>query len=145
MTRTKKPDSSAIDQKVSATGVHEASGARSARPRLSRFAFRFADWTGSVELGVSFLVGFVGWTVVGFLRDFPRWWELVMTVGVPAISLLLLTVVQHTQNHANRVTQLKLGELIRASANATNRMITIDEASSSDLDGIRAEFSGGAE
>ena len=65
-----------------------------------------------------------------------------MTIGVPAISLLLLTVVQHTQNHANRVTQLKLGELIRASANATNRMITIDEASSSDLDLIHAEFSG---
>lgn len=125
--------------------MHEASAARTTRPRLSRFAFRFSDLTGSVELGVFFLLGFIGWTVVGFLRGFPRWWELVMTVGVPAVSLLLLTVVQHTQNHANRVTQLKLGELIRASENATNRMITIEEASSSDLDRIHAEFSGGSD
>jgi low affinity Fe/Cu permease len=145
MRNVKETEGSAVDQKVSATGVHEASGARTTRPRLSRFAFRFADWTGSVELGVLFLVGFIVWTVVGFLRDFPRWWELVITVGVPAISLLLLTVVQHTQNHANRVTQLKLGELIRASANATDRMITIEEASSSDLDRIHAEFSGGTD
>ena len=132
----------AVDQPVSAHGVHAASASRTARPTLSRFVFRFSDWTGSVGVGIGFLLSFVAWTIVGAATRFPRWWELGMTIGVPAISLLLLTVVQHTQNHANRVTQLKLGELIRASANATNRMITIDEASSSDLDLIHTEFSG---
>jgi low affinity Fe/Cu permease len=130
------------DQFVSADRVHEASAVRTSRPRLSQYAFRFSDWTGSVELGLGISLAFIFWAIVGVLTNFPRWWELVMTVGVPGVSLLLLTVVQHTQIHSNRVMQLKLGELIRASENATNRMITIEEASSSDLDRIHAEFSG---
>lgn len=131
-----------VDQPVSADGVHAASASRTARPTVSRYVFRLSDWTGSIKFGIGLALAFGAWTIVGLANDFPRWWELVMTVGVPSLSLLLITVVQHTQNHANRVTQLKLGELIRASADATNRMITIDEASSSDLDLIHAEFAG---
>lgn len=142
MSKSQIPEPQGLDQPVSAHRVHEASASRTARPTLSRFVFRFSDLAGSVELGVGFFVSFLGWTIVGAATGFPRWWELVMTVGVPAIALLLLTVVQHTQNHANRVTQLKLAELIRSSENATNRMITIEQASSSDLDLIQAEFSG---
>ena len=57
------------------------------------------------------------------------------------LALFLLIVVQHTQSHANRATQLKLDELIRASDRASNRMITVEDASGSDLDRIHAEFS----
>ena len=63
-----------------------------------------------------------------------------MTVGVPAIALLLLVVVQHTQNHANRVTHLKLDELIRATDQAANAMMVLEDGSSTDLDRIKAEF-----
>lgn len=63
-----------------------------------------------------------------------------MTVGVPAVALLLLVVVQHTQNHANRVTHLKLDELIRATDQAANAMMVLEDSSSNDLDRIKAEF-----
>ncbi len=128
------------DENELGEGVHAASAERSVRPRMSRMAFTFSDWTGSVAFGVCLVALFTIWVLVGKLSHFPRWWELTVTIGVPMVSLLLLTIVQHTQSHANRVTQLKLGELIRASENATNRMITLEEASSSDLDRIHAEF-----
>jgi low affinity Fe/Cu permease len=64
----------------------------------------------------------------------------VMTVGVPAVSLLLLVVVQHTQSHANRATHLKLDELIRATDQAANAMMVVEDASSVDLDRIKADF-----
>jgi low affinity Fe/Cu permease len=116
--------------------VHAASAIRTERPKLSRLAFIIAEWTGSAGLGATLAIGFIVWLIVGIVSGFPHWWELVMTVGIPGISLVLLTVIQHTQNHADRVTQLKLGELIRASENATNRMMTIEHASSKDLDRI---------
>ena len=63
-----------------------------------------------------------------------------MTVGVPAVALLLLVVVQHTQSHANRVTHLKLDELIRATDQAANAMMVLEDASSADMDRIKADF-----
>ncbi len=114
---------------------------RTDRPRLSKFAFKSADWTGSVQVASSLVVFFIGWGVVGFLTDFPRWWELVMTIGVPVLALLMLIVVQHTQSHASLATQLKLDELIRASTRASNRMMTVEDASSADLQKIHTEFS----
>jgi low affinity Fe/Cu permease len=121
---------------------HAAEGDWTQRPVLSRIAFKSADWTGSVEVGALVLTLFALWAVLGMLTEFPRWWELVMTVGVPAVSLLLLVVVQHTQSHANRATHLKLDELIRANDKAANAMMVVEDASSIDLERIKADFIG---
>jgi low affinity Fe/Cu permease len=119
---------------------HAAEGDWTQRPVLSRIAFKSADWTGSVEVGALFLTLFALWAVLGAITKFPRWWELVMTIGVPAVALLLLVVVQHTQSHANRATHLKLDELIRATDQAANAMMVLEDASSVDLDRIKADF-----
>lgn len=63
-----------------------------------------------------------------------------MTVGIPIVSILMLTVVQHTQSHANLAIHLKLDELIRATDTATNRMISVEDASGADLNRIHQEF-----
>ena len=76
----------------------------------------------------------MGWTLVGWATAFPRWWELVATAGVPFLTLLMVVLLQHTQNHDARATQLKLDELIRASGNASDRMMTVEKASPEDLD-----------
>jgi low affinity Fe/Cu permease len=140
MSRTVSKEEPPLSKEAHGNNVHAVSAERTERPKLSRLAFTISEWTGSVGLGATLGIGFVAWLVVGIVTGFPHWWELVMTVGIPAISLILLTIVQHTQNHADRVTQLKLGELIRASDSATNRMMTIEEASSKDLDRIAVEL-----
>jgi low affinity Fe/Cu permease len=132
--RGRAPVDALVTQKLD-----EASSIRTTRPTLSRLAFTIAEWTGSVWLGLTLAIAFVAWLVVGVVSEFAHWWELVMTVGIPAISLILLTIIQHTQNHADRVTQLKLGELIRATEYATNQMMNIEQASSADLDRIESE------
>jgi low affinity Fe/Cu permease len=86
-----------------------------------------------------------GWVVLGAVTDFPRWWELLATVGVPFLTLLMVVVLQQTQNHDDRATQLKLDELIRASHAATNRMMTVEDASRADLDRIHDDFHSQAE
>ena len=135
------PKRSTKGEVLKPTGTpHVAEGDWTQRPVLSRIAFKSADWTGSVEVGVVALTLFALWAIVGAITRFPRWWELVMTVGVPALTLLLLVVVQHTQSHANRATHLKLDELIRATDQAANAMMVLEDASSVDLDRIKADF-----
>ncbi len=66
-----------------------------------------------MEAALIIMAGFVSWLVLGWFADYPHWWELTMTVGIPIVSILMLTVVQHTQSHANLAIHLKLDELIR--------------------------------
>ena len=82
------------------------------------------------------------WIAVGASTGFPRWWELVATIGLPIVTLLMVVLLQHSQNHDARATQLKLDELIRVADGATNRMMTVEDASPSDLDRIQADFRG---
>jgi low affinity Fe/Cu permease len=107
----------------------------------SRLAFVSAGWAGSGALAAATLAFCLIWLLVGAAADFPRWWELAITVGVPLVSLQMLIVVQHTASHANQATQLKLDELIRASEGATNHLMTVEDSSRSDLQRIHAEFS----
>lgn len=82
----------------------------------------------------------VVWLAVGVLTDYPRWWELLVTAGLPFVTLLMVVLLQHTQNHDDRATQLKLDELIRANLAATNQMMTVEEASPAHLDRIHDDF-----
>jgi low affinity Fe/Cu permease len=97
-----------------------------------------ASGSGWAALGI--VAGGVGWTLVGWAAGFPRWWELVATAGVPFLTLLMVVLLQHTQNHDAQATQLKLDELIRANGDASDRMMTVENASPEDLDRIHASF-----
>jgi low affinity Fe/Cu permease len=110
-----------------------------------RFARHVKAGAGSVAAAAVVLCIATGWVVLGALTDFPRWWELMATVGVPFVTLLMVVVLQLTQNHDDRATQLKLDELIRATHTATNRMMTVEDASRADLDRIHEDFQSQAE
>ena len=82
----------------------------------------------------------LAWVAVGFPMRFSRAWELVMTVGIPVLTLLLLVGVQHTQNHDNLAMQLKLDELIRAHDRTEDEMIRVEDATPEDLERLEREF-----
>lgn len=119
---------------------HTAADIGSGRRPFTALAYRLTEWTGSAWAALIVVVGFGTWLGLGAAVAFPRWWELSMTAGLPLVTLLMLVVVQHTQNHDDRAMQLKLDELIRASAGASNRMMTVEDASRGDLERIRTDF-----
>ncbi|MDQ1506677.1 MAG: hypothetical protein QOD57_4404 [Actinomycetota bacterium] len=80
------------------------------------------------------------WLTAGFALGFSRGWELSMTAGVPVVTLGLLVVVQHTQNHDNLALQLKLDELIRAHGGTEDHMMRVEDASRDDLERLEGEF-----
>jgi low affinity Fe/Cu permease len=96
--------------------------------------------TGSGWSVVAVVIGLGAWLVAGWALGFPRSWELAATAGLPVLTLLLLVVVQHTQNHDDRAIQLKLDEVIRSLERASNSMIRVDEGSWEDLEEVREQF-----
>ena len=124
---------------------HVADESRGESSAFRRLARHITAATGSAGAAGVVVVAAAGWLVLGAITDFPRWWELLATVGVPFLTLLMVVLIQHTQNHDDRATQLKLDELIRATHSATNRMMTVEDASRADLDRIHDNFQSQAE
>jgi low affinity Fe/Cu permease len=117
--------------------------AKPLRGRHRRFAViakAMVAFTGS-GWAVALIVAVVTtWILAGFALRFSRGWELSMTAGVPVLTLALLVVVQHTQNHDNLALQLKLDELIRAHGGTEDHMMRVEDASRDDLERLEGEF-----
>ena len=105
-----------------------------------RFAKAMVRFTGSGWAAAFTVVAVAVWIAVGWVLDFSRGWELVVTAGLPMLTLLLLVVVQHTQNHDNLAMQLKLDELIRAHEQTEDEMMRVEDASYDHLENVEREF-----
>jgi low affinity Fe/Cu permease len=110
------------------------------RRRFAIVAKLLAHYAGSPWAMAVALVAVLAWMAVGARIGYSRAWELAMTAGLPMVTLLLLIVVQHTQNHDNLALQLKLDELIRAHEGAEDQMIRVEDASREHLEQVEGEF-----
>jgi low affinity Fe/Cu permease len=102
---------------------------------------RIAHWT-SEQFGRSYaflaaLVVVLVWIVTGPIFDWSDTWQLVINTGTTIVTFLAVFLLQHTQNRDTLAIQIKLDELIRASA-ASNAVIKIDELSEAQLRAKRA-------
>ena len=109
-------------------------------PLFAVIAKRMAHFTGSGWAVATTLVVVLLWVGVGVVLHFSRTWELSMTAGLPVLTLLLLIVVQHTQNHDNLAMQLKLDEIIRAHRETEDDMMRVEDASYEHLEGLERDF-----
>ena len=75
----------------------------------------------------------VVWLVVGPFVDFSRAWELTMVAGLPVATILMMIVLQHTQNRDSAATQLKLNELVHALEETSNSLIGVEKLSDTEL------------
>jgi low affinity Fe/Cu permease len=119
---------------------HEAERiTRNPRP-FARTSRHLTRWLGSLRWILTLGVFGVAWAIVGAVSGFPQWWELVITVGFPFVTLLLLALIQHTQNHDSNAIELKLDELLASLDPASDAMVRIEEASEEDLVRLQEHF-----
>lgn len=105
-----------------------------------RFAQAVRGMAGSPRTTALLACGLAAWVGIGPLVHFSRGWELTATAGAPIVALILLLLIQHTQNRDDRATQLKLNELIRADNGASDRMIGIEDSAAPDLVRLQDEY-----
>ena len=120
--------------------AHEAERLTRQPTAYALVARRLTHLAGSVQWVVLLAVLATAWTVVGAATGFPRWWELAVTVGFPFLTLAVLALVQHTQNHDSNAIELKLDELISALDGASDSMLRVEEASEHDLERLQDHF-----
>jgi low affinity Fe/Cu permease len=116
---------------------HDAGPGQRPPTRYARLARWAAGFVGSPVAAFEMLGMHVGRIVVGAPNDGAQWWELVVTIGFPFLTLGLLMLLQHTQTHGNLALHLKLDEIIRTQQGASDELMRAEEASEEDLERYR--------
>ena len=111
---------------------------------VSAFFSHAAQWT-SRQCGRPLTFGLaaaivVVWAITGPMFGYSDTWQLVINTGTTIVTFLMVFLIQNTQNRDSSAVQLKLDELIRASAHARNRLLTIEDLSEEELEELKQSF-----
>lgn len=79
----------------------------------------------------------VGWAVSGPLFHYSDTWQLVINTGTTIVTFLMVFLIQNTQNRDGAALQAKLDELIRATHDARNAYMGIENLPESKLEDMR--------
>src|ERR1700683_2051304 len=75
----------------------------------------------------------VGWLVSGPIFHWSDTWQLVINTVTNIVSMLMVFLIQNTQNRESSAVQLKLDELLRAMHGARNAFIDLEDLTEEDL------------
>ena len=89
---------------------------------------------------VAFIVAFlmiIVWVVTGPIFHYSDTWQLVINTGTTIITFLMVFLIQQTQNKDTMAVHLKLNELIASNANASNRLVDVEDLTEEELEVIK--------
>lgn len=142
------PDESGSGRPLVDDRGHVANTIRRKLTRFARLSHATRDLAGSPVFTALLLLTVLGWLVAGPFVGFSRTWELSATAGAPILGLVLLVVIQHTQNRDDKAIHLKLNEVIRASEHASDCLIGIEDSPEVELSRLLSDYrrhAGGSE
>jgi low affinity Fe/Cu permease len=97
--------------------------------------------TSGHPMAFGFAIGIIViWALTGPLFRYSNAWLLVINTVASIITFLMIFLIRNAQNREGEAVQLKLDELIRATKEAQNTLLDIEELSEEDLDRIKARF-----
>jgi low affinity Fe/Cu permease len=78
------------------------------------------------------------WAISGPIFQYSDTWQLVINTGTTIVTFLMVFLIQNSQNRDGAALQVKLDELIRASA-AHNSFVGIEHLTDDEIEDIRAK------
>jgi low affinity Fe/Cu permease len=82
----------------------------------------------------------VAWLVSGPLFHYSDTWQLAINTTTTIITFLMVFLIQSTQNRDSHALHLKLDELIRASEQARNKLLALEDLSDEEMRALQTEF-----
>jgi low affinity Fe/Cu permease len=76
------------------------------------------------------------WAITGPIFNFSDTWQLVINTGTTIVTFLMVFLIQNTQNRETVALHAKLDELIIKLEGADNALVTAEEMSDEELEGL---------
>ncbi len=105
--------------------------------KFSRYVSRLAGQASTfvVVVGLIFV-----WLFLGPIFEFSNTWQLWINSVTTIVTVLMVFIIQNTQNRDGEAMQIKLDELIRSHKEAHNALLDLEELTDKQLDAIKAEY-----
>lgn len=100
---------------------------------FAKMAQKAAKITGSSPAFLMVLILTLAWLLSGPFFHWSDTWQLVINTISNIVAMLMLFLIQNTQNRESAALQLKADELLRAVRGAQNAFINLEELSEEDL------------
>jgi low affinity Fe/Cu permease len=104
---------------------------------FEKFSTKVTKATGSSTAFILAFAVIIVWGITGPAFNFSNTWQLVINTGTTIITFLMVFVIQQSQNKDTVAIQLKLNELIAASATASNRLIDVEDLTAKELETLK--------
>ena len=108
--------------------------------RLERFAVWTTTWVGSSWAFLIALALTALWLVTGPIFRFSDTWQLAMNTLSSVVTLLMVFLLQRSQNKESLAMQVKLNELLAAQRGASNRLINVEDLSEEEVRDLHRRF-----
>src|SRR3954463_16266987 len=107
---------------------------------FSKFSKWISDQAAQSYAGLAVTMMVLVWAIAGSFLHFSMEWQ--QMVGTPAavVSIMMLFIIQNSQNRHTIAIQLKLDEIIRATKGAHNEMMDIEKLTDDDLGRIQKKY-----
>lgn len=106
----------------------------------SRLAKASARFCGRPRIFTIALAIILVWAVTGPLFHFSNTWQLIINTVTTTVTFLMVFLIQNTQNRDTEALQLKLDELIRATRDAHNALLDLEELDDESLEKFRRHY-----
>lgn len=80
------------------------------------------------------------WAICGPIFKFSDTWQLIINTGTTIVTFLMVFLIQSTQNTDTIAMQVKLDELIRATKEAQNILLDLEELDESTLEDFKKKY-----
>jgi len=107
---------------------------------FARLAQESAKITGSSPAFITVCILTLGWLASGPVFHWSDTWQLVINTLSNIVAMLMLFLIQNTQNRDSTALQLKLDELLRTQQGAQNSFINLEELTEEDLTRIKDRY-----
>lgn len=107
---------------------------------FSHFSAAIARKTGHIVPFIAATIVVTLWAVSGPFAHWSDTWQLVMNTLSSAITLLMVFVIQGSQNRDTDMINAKLNEIIRCLPEARKEFLSLDDLSEGQLQRLNAAF-----
>ena len=105
-----------------------------------KIASKIASLAGSPWAFIIAVLLILAWALSGPAFGYSNTWQLVINTSTTIITLLMVFLIQNTQNRDSKAIHLKLDELLKSIKRARNKLVNIEEVSDDVLEELHDQF-----